>query len=270
MLDVTSRANNTLRVILMSATVDAGLFGDYFRKELGYKPPIMNIPGFTFPVRELYLEDALELTGYRVGRNSRYALRKKLSSAEGFAEPVVTSLNQGLSSFTRDLDSWESGLDEVEKPDIVGMEMYSESTQQSLSIVDQNIINFELIEMLICSIMQQEVEPYTKYGQLMASYKDSEGREGGAAPSSSDQKTGAGAILVFLPGVLEIRKLQQRLQSSNQLAGLGLGGLWVLALHGSLSGEEQKRVFMKPPRGVRKVVLATNIAETSITIDDVV
>jgi HrpA-like RNA helicase len=43
-----------------------------------------------------------------------------------------------------------------------------------------------------------------------------------------------------------------------------------LALHGSLSGEEQKRVFLKPPSGVHKIVLATNIAKTSITIDDVV
>jgi HrpA-like RNA helicase len=44
----------------------------------------------------------------------------------------------------------------------------------------------------------------------------------------------------------------------------------VLALHGSLFGEEQKRVFLKPQSGVHKIVLATNIAKTSITIDDVV
>jgi ATP-dependent RNA helicase DHX57 len=88
--------------------------------------------------------------------------------------------------------------------------------------------------------------------------------------SSSGQAQKAGAILVFLPGMMEIRRLQSHLQSSSQIAACGLGGLWVLALHGSLSGEEQKRVFLKPPSGVRKIVLATNIAETSITIDDVV
>ena len=44
---------------------------------------------------------------------------------------------------------------------------------------------------------------------------------------------------------------------------------WVLPLHSMLGAEAQLKVFQTPPPGLTKVVLATNIAETSITIDDV-
>ncbi|RDA82642.1 hypothetical protein CP532_0924 [Ophiocordyceps camponoti-leonardi (nom. inval.)] len=71
-----------------------------------------------------------------------------------------------------------------------------------------------------------------------------------------------GGILVFLPGVAEINQACGRLRGSSSLQ--------VFALHGSLETSEQKRVFGRPTAGRRKVVMATNVAETSITIDDVV
>ena len=45
---------------------------------------------------------------------------------------------------------------------------------------------------------------------------------------------------------------------------------WIIALHSILSSADQQSVFNVPPSGVRKIVLATNIAETGITIPDVV
>ena len=45
---------------------------------------------------------------------------------------------------------------------------------------------------------------------------------------------------------------------------------WLIPLHSSISPAEQRQAFSIPPAGTRKIVLATNIAETSLTIPDVV
>jgi ATP-dependent helicase HrpB len=73
-----------------------------------------------------------------------------------------------------------------------------------------------------------------------------------------------GDILVFLPGAREIRRVQSLLQSDD-LAG----SVRVRPLFGELSGDEQDAALLPAPAGVRKVVLATNIAETSLTIEGV-
>ena len=72
------------------------------------------------------------------------------------------------------------------------------------------------------------------------------------------------AVLLFLPGVAEIRTL------ARELALAPAASRWLLLpLHAELPAAEQKRVFAPPPPGVRKVVLATNVAETSLTVADV-
>ncbi|MCU0591605.1 MAG: DEAD/DEAH box helicase, partial [Desulfobacterales bacterium] len=73
-----------------------------------------------------------------------------------------------------------------------------------------------------------------------------------------------GSILVFLPGAAEIRRVLA------MLASAGLSGEWILVpLFGNLSKEEQDRAIAPAPAGRRKIVLATNIAETSLTIEGI-
>lgn len=72
----------------------------------------------------------------------------------------------------------------------------------------------------------------------------------------------SGGILIFLPGTMEIDRCLRSLSN--------IPRLYALPLHASLMPSEQKRVFPPAPKGMRKVVAATNVAETSITIEDIV
>ncbi len=72
----------------------------------------------------------------------------------------------------------------------------------------------------------------------------------------------SGHLLVFLPGLAEIRRLANRLEP----AASRIGAL-VLPLHGSLPAEDQDRAIR--PSNCRKIILSTNVAETSLTIDGV-
>lgn len=70
-----------------------------------------------------------------------------------------------------------------------------------------------------------------------------------------------GDVLAFLPGLREIR------QTADELESLSRQGIALLPLHGDLPPEQQDRALQK--LDMRKVVLATNVAETSVTVDGV-
>ncbi|KAK7194809.1 ATP-dependent DEAD/H RNA helicase [Novymonas esmeraldas] len=80
-----------------------------------------------------------------------------------------------------------------------------------------------------------------------------------------DSQSRSESILVFLPGWAAISSIANRLKRSKIARELS-----ILMLHSTLTTAEQQRVFDRPPRHYRKIVLATSIAETSITIDDIV
>ncbi|KAK2012707.1 helicase associated domain-containing protein [Colletotrichum eremochloae] len=196
-----------LKVVLMSATVDAERFSKY----LG-GAPVLTVPGRTFPVQVRYLEDAIEATGYTVGQASQ--------------EKMV------------DLDD-DVVETEVERPkSIAGADLsaYSAKTRNSLAQMDEYRIDFDLIVQLIAKVA-----------------------------SDSEYVTYSKAILVFLPGIAEIRTLNDLLSGDPSFARDWL----IYPLHSTIATEDQEAAFLVPPPGMRKIVLATNIAETGITIPDV-
>ncbi|XP_063539253.1 probable ATP-dependent RNA helicase spindle-E [Cydia strobilella] len=81
------------------------------------------------------------------------------------------------------------------------------------------------------------------------------------------------SVLIFLPGINEIEEqynaltdLQLRKKISPECPRYNW---WVLPLHSTITADEQVRVFQRAPPGHRKIILATNIAESSITVPDI-
>lgn len=79
-----------------------------------------------------------------------------------------------------------------------------------------------------------------------------------------------GDILVFLPGQEEIEELHKEVETQVKRLGSKIRELLIRPIYANLPTDMQARVFDPTPLGARKVVIATNIAETSLTIDGIV
>lgn len=82
--------------------------------------------------------------------------------------------------------------------------------------------------------------------------------------------TSDGAVLIFLPGYDEIVELRDRILHDDKRFSGQSERYHVFTLHSDMQTQDQKKALKTSPPGVRKIILSTNIAETSITINDVV
>ncbi|XP_023013378.1 putative ATP-dependent RNA helicase DHX57 [Leptinotarsa decemlineata] len=220
-----------LKVILMSATMNASLFSEYFGEI-----PIINIPGRTFPVDQFFLEDILETTGYVLEEGSDYCKKFKQGSEDIDTMMSSSEINYANAMPRNNIRDENLAISQV----MARYEGFSTRTCKNLFMMDVEKINYELIEHVLCWIVSRE---------------------------NSYPKTGT--ILVFLPGIAEITTLYDQLAVHPDF-GTRSGKYVLLPLHSSLTSEEQAAIFKKPKPGQRKIVLSTNLAETSITIDDCV
>lgn len=113
---------------------------------------------------------------------------------------------------------------------------YSKQTKETVLKFDEYRMDYQLIKRLLLKIATApELDHYSK------------------------------AILVFMPGLAEIRRLNDEILSEPAFQRN-----WIVhALHSSIASEDQEKAFNVPPEGTRKIVIATNIAETGITIPDI-
>ncbi|KAF8714746.1 hypothetical protein HU200_027269 [Digitaria exilis] len=223
-----------LQVILMSATVDSSLFARYFGD-----CPVISVEGRTHPVSTHFLEDVYEKMEYCLALDSPASGAYFAQHGEKWKH-ANSSVNNRRGKKNLVLSSWgdESTLSEgYVNPHYISdhYKSYSERTNQNLKHVNEDVIDFDLLEDLICYI---------------------------------DENCPPGALLVFLPGVAEIDMLIDRLSASVRFGGAASD--WILPLHSLLGPSDQRKVFQSPPDKFRKVIVATDIAETSITIDDVI
>ncbi|XP_044272686.1 ATP-dependent DNA/RNA helicase DHX36 [Tribolium madens] len=192
-----------LKIILMSATLNSEKFSKYYDNA-----PHLNIPGFTYPVQEFYLEDVLQRTGFVFPPTGRIK-QKKLKEYSDFIEPHVRQLER--------------------------TNQYSRQVCIQLRKPESEDLNLDLIVQLVVDICQKEQDK--------------------------------GAILIFLTGFQEISTLTRLISENGHFPS---SRFLIFPLHSLMPTVDQKQIFETPPRGMRKIIIATNIAETSITIDDVV
>ncbi|KAG6832456.1 hypothetical protein H0H92_001502 [Tricholoma furcatifolium] len=191
--------------------------------------PMLHVPGRTFPVDVRYLEDAIQYTGWSISENSQYARRLHDKFYQGKARL----------DWSEELTTGDDDEEDAVQESVNLEKRYSPETAATINIYDERLIPYDLIINLLERISFED--------PLHAQY--------------------SAAVLIFMPGLAEIRRLNDMLTEHQAFGNNQLFKLY--PLHSTLSSEDQSAVFDVPPAGVRKIVIATNIAETGITIPDI-
>lgn len=194
--------------------------------------PILRISGRSYPVEVFHLEDIIEETGFVLEKDSEYC--QKFLEEEEEITINVTSKAGGIKK-CQEYIPVQTGASTELNPFYL---KYSSRTQHAILYMNPHKINLDLIlELLV--------------------YLD----------KSPQFRNIEGAALIFLPGLAHIQQLYDLLSNDRRFYSERYE---VIALHSVLSTQDQAAAFRRPPPGIRKIVLATNIAETGITIPDVV
>ncbi|EGC29050.1 hypothetical protein DICPUDRAFT_159415 [Dictyostelium purpureum] len=195
-----------LKIILMSATLNANQISNYFKCN---QDSIFSIPGFTYPVKNIYIDEILS-------NLSKYN--------PNYKDTISTTTTTTTTTTTAIADP--------------NQELELKLNQNKINF-DQKRINYDIVESLILYLVSTVVKKNK-------------------------------SILVFLPGLGDILELCSRLSKpANSFTEFICNKIWCVPLHSSLSPQDQQKVFESAPNGKIKIVISTNIAETSITIEDV-
>lgn len=241
-----------VKVVLMSATMDTDLFSNYFqnRDEHGNLVPCpdLSVPGRTFPVKEVYLEDIKEVL-QRTHHAQDLALLRDQDTKEYLdVEQNVASASNAASRVASRAPSRVPSRTATTRDNI------EEDAADATINWKQEIKVGSDGQVILSNEKQDAIVPAGLISTVVAHI----------AKTTED-----GAMLVFLPGLEEIQAVEEMLRTKKPL-GVNFkdeSKFKLCLLHSSIPN--QNEVFDDVPAGCRKIILSTNIAETSVTIPDV-
>ncbi|KAF6172302.1 hypothetical protein GIB67_024924 [Kingdonia uniflora] len=288
-----------LRLILMSATIDAERFSQYFGG-----CPVIRVPGFTYPVKTFYLDDVLSI--FKSENNSIPDLTPGIAQDAELTEDYRSALDEAInlawssdefaplvelvsSEATEKIFNYQHSLTGV-SPLMVfagkgrvgdvcmllsfGSDCHLRAKDGTTALEwaekENQVVVVEIIKQHIGPCISKSEEEKGLVERYLAS----------VSPEHIDislivrlvrkicTESKEGAILVFLPGWDDINRTRESLTTSQFFRDPKK--FLVIALHSMVPSEEQRKVFQHPPYGSRKIILSTNMAETAVTIDDVV
>lgn len=241
------------KVVLMSATLDVERFSSYFRNEgpdgTSLPAPAISIPGRQYHVQKHYLSEVLA--------SVRSSIQPGVLSSflsEGATETFLKRQQEVFPIEDEIGLEAESDINCVSRGDLATETVGDESTGRSMAKMSPN-------ESRPFSQANADVNPDFSIPYALIA----------ATVFHVLQTTQTGAILVFLPGlqhILELRKTLSLLGSAVNLDMTDTNRFRILTLH-SLVPEGQRELPHSVPEGCRRILLATDIAEASLTIPDV-
>ncbi|KAL1560914.1 DExH-box ATP-dependent RNA helicase DExH6, variant 2 [Salvia divinorum] len=260
-----------LRLVLMSATIDADRFSKYFGG-----CPVIRVPGFTYPVKSYYLEDVLALVRSTENNHVKCTNEDEAVKDSPLTEECRVALDEAieLASSNDEFDPLLELISSQGDSRIFNYQHSKTGVTPLMVSAEQGRVSY------VCTLLSFGVDCDLRCnaGKTALDYAE-QGNQGEAAEIIKKHMGKAfsqricnestdGAVLVFLPGWDDINRTREKLLSSPYFKDPSK--FLVIALHSMVPLVEQKKVFKRPPPGCRKIVLSTNIAETSVTIDDVV
>ncbi|GAV60000.1 DEAD domain-containing protein/Helicase_C domain-containing protein/R3H domain-containing protein/HA2 domain-containing protein/OB_NTP_bind domain-containing protein/Ank_2 domain-containing protein [Cephalotus follicularis] len=290
-----------LRLILMSATLDAERFSQYFGG-----CPVIRVPGFTYPVKSFYLEHVLSILKSAKNNHIDSTIWSSSNKDPELTEEDKVALDEAINMAWSN-DEFDLLLDLVSSEGTPKIYNYQHSlTGQSPLMVCAGRGRVGDVCMLLshgadCQLQANDGTTALEWAERENQQETAEIIKNHMESSLSDSMeqqqlldkyletinsdhidvvlieqlllkicidSQDGAILVFLPGWEDISKTRSRLLENQFFKDTSR--FVILSLHSMIPSFEQKKVFKRSPAGCRKIILSTNIAESAITIDDVV